>query len=565
LVQAASLDQLAARVEVTYGGTMAAAPNASPRPANPTEGERLEPVRDEDGASNERWNEQEAVRAAAHRELNREVLLPAVARLGGITGIATLILVTYLVLGWLIGAHALGVAGSLRERTPSWLVAAIVVSAATYAATRVRRLAPSLLYDAGHLYLVILSLLLGFGHHTKLVASDEILLRVSPVILPILVFGALVPASPRTALTVLVAAASMDPLAMYLTHAHDLPGARDILLMLVSPLVAVLVGYRISRVVHRLNEGIVKAREIGSYRLIERLGVGGMAEVWRADHHMLARTAAVKLIRSQVLSEHGPPDAQRLLKLFVREARTTASLSSPHTVQIYDFGTTREGSFYYVMELLDGSDLKTLVERRGPLPAERVAHLMRQACHSLNEAHERSFVHRDIKPANIFACRYGGEYDFVKVVDFGLVLDRHPTAEELEDEQRFVGTPAVMAPEMVRFQAPVDARADIYALGCVGYWLLTGKRVFEADTRHDMLVMHAHQKPLRPSRRVGSELHVGLEDLIMACLEKNPDRRPQTARKLGDDLAALSFDQPWTQERARGWWETLPPTSLQAD
>jgi serine/threonine-protein kinase len=153
----------------------------------------------------------------------------------------------------------------------------------------------------------------------------------------------------------------------------------------------------------------------------------------------------------------------------------------------------------------------------------------------------------------------GGDYDFAKVLDFGLVLDRHPTSEELEDEQRLVGTPAVMPPEMVRFHAPVDARADIYALGCVGYWLLTGRRVFEAGTRHDMLVMHAHQKPIAPSKRTDLAIHPGLEGLVMACLEKNPNRRPQTARELSEMLSSLSFTPAWNDERARLWWQRHHP------
>jgi serine/threonine-protein kinase len=292
---------------------------------------------------------------------------------------------------------------------------------------------------------------------------------------------------------------------------------------------------------------------------VERLGTGGMAEVWRADHRMLARPAAVKLIRPEVLIAHGPLESERLLRLFTREARATASLGSPHTIQVYDFGVSREGAFYYVMELLDGSDLQSLVERFGPQPPARVAHLLRQTCLSLREAHERNFVHRDIKPANIFTCRVGGEYDFAKVLDFGLVIDRHPTPEELEDDKRFVGTPSVMAPEMVRFQAPVDARADLYALGCVGYWLLTGKRVFEAQTRHDMLVMHAHQRPVLPSRRLGQPIHPGLEAVVMACLEKNPNKRPQTAAELIERFASLKFDDPWTEERARIWWQRQWP------
>jgi len=372
-------------------------------------------------------------------------------------------------------------------------------------------------------------------------------------VIPILAFGALIPAPPRKALAVSMGAAAMDPLAMVMMHAEH--PTRELALLMASPLLAAIVAHQVSRVVHRLSEGIAKAREVGSYRLIERLGVGGMAEVWRANHRMLARPAAVKLIRPKVLIQHDPLDAERLLRLFTREAQATASLSSPHTIQVYDFGVTREGAFYYVMELLDGLDLQSLVERFGPQASERVAHLLQQACLSLGEAHERNFVHRDIKPANIFSCLVGGERDFVKVLDFGLVFDRHPTQEELEDEKRFVGTPSVMAPEMVRFQAPVDARADIYALGCVGYWLLTGKRVFDASTRHDMLVMHAHQKPILPSRRADVKVHEGLEALVMQCLEKNPNRRPQTARELGEALAALHFERPWTAERARLWWK----------
>jgi serine/threonine-protein kinase len=185
--------------------------------------------------------------------------------------------------------------------------------------------------------------------------------------------------------------------------------------------------------------------------------------------------------------------------------------------------------------------------------------MLAQACHSLIEAHERDFVHRDIKPGNIFTCAMGGDFDFIKVLDFGLVLDRHPTPEELEDDRVFVGTPSVMAPEMVRFQAPVDARADLYALGCVAYFLLTGVRVFEASTRHDMLVMHAHQRPLPPSRRGATRVPAALEALVMSCLEKNPNRRPQTARELLDRLQAIQFEFEWTPERAQLWWKQHLP------
>ncbi len=527
-------------------GAPGSIPAAAPRSI------RLEP-------SGRGWDEREAVRAAANRELRSELLASGVERLGGIAGLAGLLLLA-----------ALGALFAFADRTaPPWsvafprfrlaLVLAVVSSAAVYAAARSERLRRQHVHDLGSAYLVLLCLLIAVMRHALPWNAFELLRQVSPAVVPILAFGALIPATPRGSVATLLLAAAMDPLSLYASNVGGpSPSPGVFLLSAASPFAAALLAHRISVVVHRLSEGAERAREIGSYELVERLGTGGMAEVWRANHLMLASPAAVKLIRPEVL-EHGNREAERLLRLFLREARTTASLRSPHTIQVYDFGITREGAFYYVMELLNGVDLKTLVERFGPQNAERTAFLLRQVCHSLAEAHDHDFVHRDVKPANVFTCLQGGDADFVKVLDFGLVLDRHPTAAELEDEQRFVGTPAIMAPEMVRFQAPVDARADLYAVGCVGYWLLTGKRVFEAATRHDMLVMHAHQKPLSPSARVGKPIHAELEALIMTCLEKNPDKRPQTARELAERLLAIHFEPPWTTERASLWWRRERP------
>jgi len=521
--------------------------------------ERLEPMREAGPEASSTWDEREAVRTAASFELPAEMLTTGVERLARIAGVATIVLTAY----WaVLAAFVPRVAGWERIRSTCLrlLVTAALLSAVAYGVTRIKRLRPQHVHDLGYVYLIVLALLLGLLRHASPWPATELVRQVSPVALPILAFGALIPASPRTSVATLFGAAFMDPLAFVMMRsAGDTPRVEELVLLFASPLVAAVVAYQISRVAHRLSEGIVKAREVGSYRLVERLGVGGMAEVWRAEHRMLARPAAVKLIRPKILIDHGPHEAERLLRLFLREARATASLGSPHTIELYDFGTTREGAFYYVMELLNGVDLKTLIDRFGAQSPERTAYLLRQVCHSLAEAHDREFVHRDVKPANIFTCELGGDVDFVKVLDFGLVLDRHPTAEELEDERRFVGTPAIMAPEMVRFQAPVDRRADLYAVGCVGYWLLTAKRVFEAETRHDMLVMHAHQRPLLPSVRVGQKLHAGLEAVIMGCLEKNPDKRPQTARELRDQLDALVFEHPWTDERAALWWKRNKP------
>jgi len=570
-------------------GMQPSASSAAPPPAGQiaSDLERIEPAPDRGApegtpeapeATSERvldeqkWDEREAVRAAANRELHADLLGATVDRIAAIALAGAAILAAYVAVVLFIVPRSEPPWQQMWGRYVALLGAGVLASFGLFGVTRVRRLRAQAVHDLGYVYLFVLSFLLGLLRHSQAWPAAEVMREVSPVVIPILAFAALIPAPPNKALMVALGAACMDPLAFYLVRSGEpLPRAYELLLVLASPFLAAVVAHRVSLVVHRLSAGIVKAREIGSYRLVERLGVGGMAEVWRADHRMLARPAAVKLIRPQVLIEHGPQDAERLLRLFAREARTTASLRSPHTIQLYDFGITREGAFYYVMELLDGIDLKTLVERFGPQPAERVAQLLRQACHSLAEAHENAFVHRDVKPANIYTCHYGIDYDFVKVLDFGLVLDRHPTAEELEDERRFIGTPAVMAPEMVRFHAPVDARADIYALGCVGYWLLTGKRVFDAGTRHDLLVMHAHQKPITPSKSVGLALHAGLEAVIMACLEKNPNRRPQTAKDLDESLAALSFEHPWTAERAALWWrrhldavpasEPAPPAS----
>jgi serine/threonine-protein kinase len=528
------------------------------KPDTAAKPETLEPLRS--GAeSSATWDEREAVRTAATFELPADLLTTGVERLGGIAGIAALVL----------GAYLVGLAAFV-PRAPDWerirsnclalLAGGACLSLVVHGVTRIRRLRPQHVHDIGYVYLILISLLLGLLRHASPWPPTELVRQVSPVALPILAFGALIPASPRTSVATLFGAAFMDPLAFVMARAGNAsPRPDELLLLFASPFVAAFIAYKISRVAHRLSEGIVKAREVGSYRLVKQLGVGGMAEVWLADHRVLARPAAVKLIRPKMLVDHGPVEAERLLRLFLREARTTALLESPHTIQLYDFGTTREGAFYYVMELLKGVDLKSLVDRFGPQTPERTAFLLRQVCHSLAEAHDRNFVHRDVKPANVFTCELGGDVDFVKVLDFGLVLDRHPTAEELEDERRFVGTPAIMAPEMVRFQAPVDRRADLYAVGCVAYWLLTAKRVFEAETRHDMLVMHAHQRPVTPSVRVGKKLHAELEAVIMRCLEKNPDRRPQTARELREQLDSLSFEHPWTDERAALWWKRHRP------
>ncbi len=238
-----------------------------------------------------------------------------------------------------------------------------------------------------------------------------------------------------------------------------------------------------------------------------------MGEVWRARHRLLARPAAIKLIRPAMLAGGTDADARATVRRFEHEAQATAALTSPHTIRLFDFGVTDEGSFYYVMELLDGRDMASLVAEFGPLPPARVIYLLQQVCHSLAEAHSRGLVHRDVKPANIFVCRMGLEHDFVKVLDFGLVQvtgpnPAHDLTQSLAALEGVVGTPAFMAPEMIVGHRQVDHRADIYALGCVAYFLLTGQQVFQGGTQMQALIDHVSTAPPPPSARAAQPFRV---------------------------------------------------------
>ena len=300
-----------------------------------------------------------------------------------------------------------------------------------------------------------------------------------------------------------------------------------------------------------------EALAVGSYRLVTQLGSGGMGEVWLARHRFLVRPAAVKLIRHDI----APGTArEQFVRRFEREAHVTAGLRSPHTVQLYDFGVTDGGSFYYVMEYLDGLDLHRVVTRFGPQPAERVIMLMRQACRSLAEAHERGLVHRDIKPANVFVTRLGTDYDYVKILDFGVVKEHagHDAAM-LSNPEIVQGTPAFMPPEIVLGEKHIDGRADLYSLACAAYWALTAHTLFEATTPAQMLLQHVQAPPLPPSQRSELVIPKQLEAILMACLEKDPANRPASALHLEAQLARVPCGDPWTNERAQQWWADHAP------
>ena len=307
---------------------------------------------------------------------------------------------------------------------------------------------------------------------------------------------------------------------------------------------------------HLLDSGV----RVGSYSLIEQLGSGGMGEVWLARHQLLARPAAIKIVRELSFDTGLALDTEALRQRFAREAQTTAELQSPHTVQLFDFGTTDTGSFYYVMERLRGLDLQRIVERHGPLPPERLVYLLKQACLSLSEAHGLGLVHRDIKPANLFVCRLGREYDFLKVLDFGVVSRERPQhTPSITAPGLVLGTPAFLAPELLSGGGPFDRRADIYGLGCVAFWLLTGRPPFEANDPVSLLKHHSETPPPAPSTLSQQTITAEMDAIVLGCLSKDPSLRPASADDLFERLNALAIQQPWDQVRARVWWDQHEP------
>jgi predicted Ser/Thr protein kinase len=317
--------------------------------------------------------------------------------------------------------------------------------------------------------------------------------------------------------------------------------------------IAVAIAAGFSQTVHGLRKAVNEIRRLGQYMLEEKLGEGGMGVVYRASHAMLRRPTAIKLL----LPDRAGKDA---LTRFEREVQRTAMLTHPNTVTVYDYGRTTDGVFYYAMELLEGASLEEIVQVDGAQPAERVIHLLEQAAASLAEAHEAGLIHRDVKPANILVVDRGGIADLVKVLDFGLVkavgLKPGMAAPEsaLTMADSITGTPLYIAPETVTAPESVDARTDLYALGAVGYWLLTGTHVFGGRTILEVCAHHLHSLPEPPSARLQAPVASDLEAVILSCLAKRPEDRPASAHVLRDRLRACSAAGQWTNARAAQWW-----------
>ena len=314
---------------------------------------------------------------------------------------------------------------------------------------------------------------------------------------------------------------------------------------------AIVVSAIASRVIYGLRAEVAKIRRLGQYTLEEKIGEGGMGIVYRASPAMLRRPTAIKLLRPDQLGGEG-------LQRFEREVQLTASLTHPNTVAIFDYGRTPDGIFYYAMEYLDGINLQRLVTDDGPQPPGRVIHLLVQVCGSLAEAHGVGLIHRDIKPGNILLVERGGVPDVVKVVDFGLAKRIGPAdtavTEFVTTTSAIQGTPLYMPPEALRSEATLDARSDLYALGAVGYFLLTGAPVFQAGTVVEVFAHHLNTVPQPPSRHAPHPVPAALDDMILRCLAKDPADRPADALTLRRELSQCPCDRPWTTEQAEAWW-----------
>ncbi|MHC5067630.1 MAG: protein kinase domain-containing protein, partial [Planctomycetota bacterium] len=329
---------------------------------------------------------------------------------------------------------------------------------------------------------------------------------------------------------------------------HSWPGGIDELRSIIRHEVAIAR----TPILHIPASSLSSAR-IGSYELSEQIGSGGMGEVWIGHHHLLARPAAIKLIKN--IPTNNEQLRQETVNRFEQEARITAKLTSPHTVQLYDFGVDEQGRFYFAMELLDGLDLARLVTIHGPQPAARVAAIMRQVCASLAEAHQAGLIHRDIKPANIFLCRMGLSHDFVKVLDFGIAKDRFGD-HSLTRTGNLVGTPHYLAPESARYDT-IDGRADLYSLACVAYYLLTGSPVFNGANAMNVVSQHLKAEPPRISDQTNTLIPPAFEKLVHQCLAKEPDQRPASALEVIKHIDAIDFDPPWTEDDATTWWTSV--------
>jgi hypothetical protein len=368
----------------------------------------------------------------------------------------------------------------------------------------------------------------------------------------LLIRAIVVPSSARRTLTLGLVAASAPVASSHIWYVTQtvttLPAAMHAIWTALWCLGTVVIATFASHVIFGLRRQVREAWQLGQYTLLEKIGEGGMGAVYRASHAMLRRPTAVKLLPA------AKAGAERLAR-FEREVQLTSRLTHANTVAIFDYGRTPDGVFYYAMEYLEGLNLQDLVRCDGPQPPGRVVHILRQIASSLTEAHSIGLIHRDIKPGNvILVAERGGCPDVAKVVDFGLVKELDKKVNVTRDNQ-ITGTPHYFAPEMIWSPDDVGPKSDLYSLGCVGYYLLTGHTVFEGRTVVEVCSHHLHSTPVAPEERLGHPVPAQLSSIVMTCLEKTPDRRPPSAEGLVAMLDACQNVEPWTHDMGRVWWK----------
>jgi serine/threonine-protein kinase len=444
-------------------------------------------------------------------------------------------------------------------------LASVLMALGIAALHRYRLVMPSTIVAFGLVFETVMAFTISLIETAVPLAADRPVLGISSLGPWIVFVGAIIPNRPVWTLVAALGAASTWPLAYVINSARlDLPPApagRLVVWPAINYLMAVL-AYLAARRWYGTARDAQAAEELGSYRLVSSIGEGGMGEVWKATHLMLARTAAIKLVKPTMMSDSSPRQADLFVKRFRREANAIAGLQSPHTVYLYDFGVSQDGRFYYVMELLDGISLQTLVTTFGPQSASRVVFILQQICRSLEEAHGQGLVHRDLKPSNVMLCKVALTHDFVKVLDFGLAKSiARDDVSQLTMEGMATGTPGYIAPEVALGEAAIDARADVYAVGCVAYFLLTGTLVFPDPNPLSMALKHVQSRPDPPSQRTELPIPADLERFVLHCLEKKPADRPAGAREMFEALSACGVPA-WTDRAADAWWARhLPPTS----
>jgi hypothetical protein len=424
--------------------------------------------------------------------------------------------------------------------------------------------AGALLLNAGGSAVLFRYTLAGFVQDRSIVTAEGFvmadgyvtMLQLGGTAMMVAIRAAFIPSNPRR--TILLTAAIGAPMILASSLVIPTPGGLawrpfdsgafpwlPISCVMVWTLVSVTCAV-ITQVTHGLRVEAREARRLGQYVLDSKIGEGGMGEVYRAHHGMMRRPSALKLLRMDRAGESS-------LRRFEREVQLTARLTHPNTITIFDYGRTHDGVFYYVMELLDGANLERVVAVDGPQAPGRVVRILLMACGALVEAHSVGLIHRDIKPANIMLCTQGGERDVVKLLDFGLVKELEVDRQvQLTGTSALTGTPQYMAPESIRAPDSVDARTDLYALGAVAYYLLAGREVFDGQSIVEVCSQHLHQKP-SPLSELGIAIPAELEAIVLACLEKDPERRPQSAAALRQQLEACRVE-PWGAEDARVWW-----------